>query len=408
MKILWSVNTLMPQVAKRIGVVSGHSISWVDAMSKLLAKNEEVVLAIASIAKVKTLQAYDIDNVRYYIIPNNKIEESWDELLCQFAPDVIHLYGTERSHNIPLIKKNPSAPIIISLQGILKGYEKCYYGGIDVSTIFKNITLRDIARGTIFKERKRFQKGAEREEWMLRHVKYVEGRSTWDRVYSETINPDLKYFHCPRLIRAPFYEAKWSLDHVERHTIFIHQGNYPIKGLHFLFEAMPTLMKKYPDLRLYIAGEDFFNKQTIKEKLLINGYTKYLQGLYKKYSLEKYICFLGRMTAEEVAERLSKVHVMVIPSVIENAPNSLAEAMLVGTPSVASYVGGNPEMLNDGECGMLYCYNEPLMMADCIDKLFSSEELSIQFSKKAREVARVRHNPEYLEKTLLSIYRTIV
>lgn len=409
MRILWSVNTLMPNVAKKIGVNSAHAISWVDAMSKELIKDKDIVLSIASTAKVDELKKVELEGIVYYILPSNNLDKAWGKVIDDFSPDVIHLYGTEKTHNIPLIKRNDiNAKIVISLQGILKGYERVYYGGIDVSVLLKNITFRDILTESVFGGRRRFQRNAKTEAWQLEHVKYVEGRSTWDRVYALSVNPDLKYFHCPRLIRAPFYQIRWDKEKMEPHTIFVHQGDYPIKGLHFVFEALPHLIRKYPDLKLYIAGSDILQRKTLFKKITRNGYSKYLLSLFKKYDLKNRVVFLGKMTAEEVAKRLSVTNVMVIPSVIENCPNSLAEAMLVGTPSVASYVGGNAELLNNGECGELYCYNEPLMLANCIDKIFSSEELATQYSNRSREVALKRHNPETLKKTLLGIYNQII
>lgn len=409
MNILWSVNTLMPWVASEIGVKSSHAISWVDAMSKELVKDENIHLAIASVAKVRMLKKVEINGVVYYIIPSREIDKGWEFVLNDFNPEVIHLYGTEKTHNIPLIKHSEiNSRIVISLQGILKGYARVYYGGIDVSVLVKNLTLKDLLRSSVFSGRKSFEKGIKTEEWQLQHVKYVEGRSTWDRVYAMSINPDLKYFYCPRLIREPFYRIQWSLEKMERHSIFVHQGNYPIKGLHFLFEALPHLIKKYPDLKLYIAGNDILHRDSLFKKLTRNGYSKYLLSLYKKLNIENYVVFLGSISAEEVAKRLSITNAMVIPSVIENCPNSLAEAMLVGTPSVASYVGGNAELLNYGQCGELYCYNEPLMLAESIDKIFSSETLAKNYSMKSRELALERHNPAKLKNTLLGIYDQII
>ena len=355
------------------------------------------------------MKKVDLEGIVYYILPSNDLDKAWGKVIEDFSPDVIHLYGTEKTHNIPLIKREDvNSKIVISLQGILKGYERVYYGGIDVSVLIKNLTFRDLLTESVFGGRRRFQRNAKTEAWQLEHVKCVEGRSTWDRVYALSINPNLKYFYCPRLIRAPFYNIHWDKEKMEPHTIFVHQGDYPIKGLHFVFEALPHLINRYPDLKLYIAGSDILQRKTLFKKITRNGYSKYLLSLFKKYNLKNRVVFLGKMTAEEVAKRLSVTNVMVIPSVIENCPNSLAEAMLVGTPSVASYVGGNAELLNNGECGELYCYNEPLMLANCIDKIFSSEELASQYSIRSREVALKRHDPETLKKTLLGIYNQII
>lgn len=409
MNILWSVNTLMPDVAKMVGTKSSHAISWVDAMSKELIKDKNVNLAIAAVGNVHEVKYYSIGGILYYVLPTNVSESDWVNVISTFKPDIIHAYGTEKTHNMPLIGSSKiKVPIVISLQGILTQYERFYYGGIDVGTLIKNITIRDIIRGTVFQERERFIKQSKNERWMLQHVKYVEGRSTWDKVSSLGINPNLDYYHCPRLIREPFYNIHWSHDNMERHSIFVHQGNYPIKGLHFVFEAMETILKKYPDAKLYIAGNDVLHKSNWKQKILRNGYSKYLKSLFSKYHLENHVIFTGTMSATEVAKFLSKMNVLVIPSVIENCPNSLAEGMLVGVPSVVSYVGGNAELLNNGECGELYCYNEPLMLAHCVDRIFSSKELAINYSKKASAVASQRHDPNVLKQQLLSIYNKII
>lgn len=399
----------MPEVAKEVGISSSHAISWVDAMSKAIIRESEHKLAIVAVGDNSEIQKIDINGITYYVLPKKVTENDWIKVVSDFRPVVIHAYGTEKTHNMPLISsKQIHVPIIISLQGILTQYERFYYGGIDVSILIRNITIRDIIRGTIFKERINFIKQSENEQWMLRNVSYVEGRSTWDRVSSLNINPALQYYHCPRLIREPFYTTHWDYSNIVKYSIFVHQGNYPIKGLHFVFEALPTILKKYPETKLYIAGNDILHKKTLKQKFLRNGYSKYLNSLYHKYNLESKVVFTGKMSAEEVAIFLSKMNVLLIPSVIENCPNSLAEGMLVGVPCVASYVGGNAELLNGGECGELYAFNEPLMLAESISNIFGSEELAKQYSEKGMVVARKRHNPKILIKTLLSIYDEII
>ncbi len=399
----------MPEVASVVGISSSHSISWVDAMSRALVNSSQCKLAIAAVGNSSAIQRSKINGIIYYVLPSKVTEADWWQIAHEFKPDIIHIYGTEKTHNIPLIgSERIDVPIIISLQGIITQYERFYYGGIDITTLIKNITLRDIIRGTIFKERRKFFQQSKLEQWMLRNVSYVEGRSTWDRVSALSINPNLTYYYCPRLIRPPFYSISWDSSKIEKYSIFVHQGNYPIKGLHFVFEAMPTILKMYPDAKLYIAGNDILHKRTFKQEVLRNGYSKYLNSLIKKYKLEDKVVFTGRMSADEVATFLSRMNVLLIPSVIENCPNSLAEGMLVGVPSVASYVGGNAELLNNGKCGELYAFNEPLMLAESITRIFSSDNLARQYSEESMKVAKLRHDPDKLVKTLLNIYEDII
>ncbi len=409
MKILWSVNTSMPGVANKLGIKSSHAISWVDAMSDRFRNRSDIQLAIVSPNKKYTGKDIVIENIKYYIISEHPTKNEWSHILRDFNPDVIHLYGTEKSHNLPLLKLNIDIPVIVSLQGILTEYERFYYGGIDISTLIKNITLRDLLRGTVFKERRNFKRNALVEQEMLRSVRYVEGRTEWDRVAALNINNKLKYYSCPRLLRKPFYTCDtWNYNEMIPHTIFVHQGNYPIKGIHFVLEALNILKRRYNDVKLIIAGNDVINKKTIKQKLYRNGYSKYLKSIIDRYQLDNYLEFTGYLDADSLAHRLKKCNVMVIPSAIENSPNSLAEAEILGVPCVASYVGGIPEMLQDYIDGYLYCYNEPGILAEKVSHLFDSREICETYSQNARNKAKERHDPDSLENSLLDIYHQII
>ncbi len=411
MKVLWTVNTVPPCVAKKLKITSSHAISWVEAMSDYLSKEDDIELAIVSPGKVKKLFTTKIDNINYYIIPKDcQRIDYWKLIFNDFTPDIIHAYGTEKKHNVLLIEKyGDKIPIVISLQGIISEYIKYYYAGISMKDIWKNTTLGDIIlRNGIIGGKMQFKKQIKYERRILRGINYVEGRSDWDEAISKSINPNLKYYYCPRMIRAPFYEKIWNKNSMEKYTILVHQGNYPIKGLHFMIDAMNILRYKYPNVKLYISGNNCFELNTIKEKILKKGYIKYLWKKIKKYKLEENIKFTGYLDSEEMAKLLTNVNVCVIPSAIENAPNALAEAMIVGTPIVASYVGGNAYMLNNGEGGLLYCYDEPQMLAKRIDEVFKQQEISEKISNNAYKISRERHNPKKLVNQIKKIYVKII
>ena len=98
-----------------------------------------------------------------------------------------------------------------------------------------------------------------------------------------------------------------------------------------------------------------------------------MKHLIKDINVQENVIFTGTLTADEMAARTAKSHVVVIPSSIENAPNSLAEAEIVGTPTIASFVGGNMDMLKHNEEGFLYCYNEPNMLAEYIRQILQEQ-----------------------------------
>lgn len=408
MNILWSVNIIMPDIAKKLGLKSGHAISWVDAMSARLCKRNDVAIAIAGPANVPSLMKETVDGIVYYVFPKNT-KDPWHDIIRDFGPDIIHAYGTEKPHNLSLVKQYKDVPIIVSLQGILSEYQRHYYAGIDFSEMIRFISLKScLLKDGFFSGRRDFIRRAKQEREILCECRYVEGRSTWDRVSALNINPNLSYYYCPRMIRAPFFENNWDINSMEKHSVFVHQGNYPIKGLHYVFMAIHKLKYKYPDIKLYIAGSGYFYPQTFKQRILQPPYVKYLKSLMKRLDIESNIEFTGFLSANDLAKKISKVNVLVIPSSIENAPNSLAEAEIVGTPTIATFVGGNMDMLEHKKDGYLYCYNEPNMLAEYITCIFDSNELAISFSNSARTTARNRHNPEKLEKMLLDIYREII
>lgn len=411
-KILWTVNILPPRVLSHINIKGGHSISWVDAMSSCLSKRNDIKLGIVAPARVLEIRQFEFENIIYFLIPNHfPTKANWRLIISKFSPDLIHAYGTEGTHNINLIKEvDAKLPIIISLQGILSEYQKHYYAGIDLSTIIRNITLRDLCRGSIITGRKRFQRRTKSERFLLENVKYIEGRSDWDRIAAKLINPSLMYYYCPRMLRRDFYTSAggWNIDKIERQSILVHQGNYPIKGLHIVLNALSVLVKKYPSTRLYIAGKDFYNINNFNKRIRMNGYVKILRKIIKKNKLENNIHFTGYLNSEQMSDKLIKTHVAVLPSAIENMPNSLAEAMIVGTPCVASFVGGVPEMLEHGKSGFLYNYLESGILAEYISRIFESDELAMQFSKSGKEYAARMHEPRNLESRLLQIYNDVL
>ena len=410
MKILWTVNTLMPEVANRIGVSSAHSISWIAAMSKEIIKSENVSLAIVCGGAVQNTEKHVLDGITYYIMPNDWNEKDyWEKVLEDYRPDILHLYGTENGHNYVVLKNYPQYPAVVSLQGILTEYYRHYYAGIDFSTMLKYTTIKDLFFPTgFFSGRNALKKRSKKERMILREARFVEGRTKWDMYSALNINPQLKYFYCPRLIRPPFYQKEWKIDNIERHSIFTTQGFSPEKGLHFLLEAVYKLSKKYPDVKLYISGIDRLHPKNLRRQLLPSGYDKYLRSLIRKYNLSDRVVFTGVLSAEEVANMMAKVHTTVLSSSIDNAPNALAEAMIVGTPTVASFVGGVMDMLSHNEDGFLYTYNEPNMLAGYISEIFESDTLSQTFSCNSRQKARQRHDPKVLSNKLLTIYEDII
>ena len=380
-------------------------------MSRRLAIRKDIRLAIAGPGGGKAMRVVEYENIRYYILPKGcNRRDAWPEVLRDFKPDMVHIYGTEFRHNLHLVRNHSEIPTLISLQGILTECVKHYTGGMDFGDILRHTTPYEVLRNTgILGGRRRFRRNAKDERVMLRGVRFVEGRSDWDRACAENINPNLEYFTCPRMLREAFFmHAPWSEETVERHSILVNQSHLPLKGLHFMLDALAILARKYPDARLYVAGTDMIRRETLRDWVFASGYSNFLREKIAALGITSRVVFTGHLDERRMAERVATVHVALIPSTIENAPNSLAEAMLLGTPCVASFVGGNAEMLENGRCGLLYAHDDAVMLAHAIDRIFESGDLAHTLSAAARETAMKRHDPEALTSTLMGIYKVVI
>jgi glycosyltransferase involved in cell wall biosynthesis len=120
------------------------------------------------------------------------------------------------------------------------------------------------------------------------------------------------------------------------------------------------------------------------------------------------VVFTGILDEKQMCERYLKSHVFVCPSSIENSPNSLGEAMILGVPCVASDVGGVIDLLTHREEGFVYQTDAPYMLAHYVCEIFANDDLALQFSKKARIHAIKTHNKEENTKRMMEIYREII
>ena len=86
----------------------------------------------------------------------------------------------------------------------------------------------------------------------------------------------------------------------------------------------------------------------------------------KRHKLEKHVKFVGRLQSDRMCARFLKTHVFLCPSAIENSPNSVGEAMLLGVPVVSANVGGVHNLVYDGIDGFLYTKDKPTQLKDAI------------------------------------------
>ena len=124
--------------------------------------------------------------------------------------------------------------------------------------------------------------------------------------------------------------------------------------------------------------------------------------------LTENIILRKRLSADEMAAEYSKAHLFVLPSFLENSPNSLGESMMTGTPCVASSVGGVTSIVKDNESSLLFSPGDYVFLAYQIARIFSDDELALKISANAREIALRRHNITQTSRQYYQIYSEII
>lgn len=355
---------------------------------------------------------YDLSRTKY----DENLYNQFLNIYTEYQPDIIHIWGTEYLHTYIAVKAAEKMllidKLIIHIQGLVSVYSKHYALGMP-ERYQKAKTLLDIITGSSLKNQiKTLQKRGINEQLALKSVQYVIGRTSWDKACVEQINPSIKYLFCNEIMRPIFYSSdKWESAKCERHSIFISQANSSIKGFHFVMEALNIIKKRYPDVKVYVAGGGIFDKKGemsfINRHLRINTYNKYLYQKICRYGLRENIVFLGTLSAAQMKEYYLKANVFMSASTIENSCNSVVEAMLLGVPVVSSYVGGITDMIVHQKDGILYPCDEPYMLAYYIMQIFQDTNMAEQISNNARGKTMKRLDRETVGKDLVNIYESL-
>lgn len=299
---------------------------------------------------------------------------------------------------------------MIHIQGLASVYALHFMADLPWK-VRRQYTFRDLIRGTnLEKQRQGFVKRGVLEKKAIRSCGHILGRTDWDLACTSQINPKAVYHVSGETLRRSFYqeENRWSFEACEKYSIFLSQGSYPIKGLHYMLEAMPLIRRRYPKVRLYVAGEDISRDQSIKDRLRQTAYGRYICRLLDQYGLRQSVTFTGFLDEEKMCRRYRDSHVFVCPSSIENSPNSVGEAMALGMPVVCADMGGVKSMLSHGQEGLLYPVSAPYMLADCVCRIFADSRLAREMGSRARERAMKTHDRGKNTRQVLEIYEELM
>src|SRR5262245_42763585 len=145
-------------------------------------------------------------------------------------------------------------------------------------------------------------------------------------------------------------------------TLLVAGSLSPIKGQDVLIRAMPAILRQFPDARCLLAGHDWADGQFLRR----------LRELVARSGLEDSVAFLGHRS--DIPQLIERSACVVVPSRMETFGMIAVEAMALSRPVIASKIGGLPEVVEDGETGVLVPPDEPDALAHAVITLLSDRE----------------------------------
>lgn len=408
---MWIANLPLPEMGDRIGLNTPMG-GWLVALSDRLKEFDTIELIYCfPQVRAKSLIQKRIGKVMFYgfyedmesLIYDEKLESVLQKIYTVEQPDIVHIFGSEYYHAYAAVKSGIDLnKVIISIQGIMGLIAKHYFTGISLKDRLLPCRDRNGKIVCLEKEKKRYEIHGQYENYVFKHIKFFEGRTDFDKAYIRLLNPSGKYFKCNRILRKKFYEGQWDVEACEPYSIFLSQASYSVKGLHIFLQAINMLKTLLPMVKVYIGGENICAGKNV------SPYGKYIKKIINDYHLENTIYFLGSLREEKIWEQYLKANVFVLPSVIENSPNSLAEAMILGVPCIAADVGGVNSMLQHAKEGYIYRVDEPHMLSYYLYEIMMNQELAQIFSSNARKRALQMFDEFENTQKVIAMYREIV
>jgi len=139
----------------------------------------------------------------------------------------------------------------------------------------------------------------------------------------------------------------------------------PMKGIPYFLDAASVLAERFPDVCFLVVGDGAIRPE--------------LEERARRMGLGQRIAFTGFRS--DVPELLSEAAVSVLPSLSEGTSNTLLESMAAGIPVIATRVGGNPEVIEDGVSGLLVPPRDSAALAAATARLLEDEALAARLGE---------------------------
>lgn len=406
MRILWFTNT----PSNYIGNLAYNGGGWISSLETEMKNAEDMSLAVSFLFDGQPFKV-SREGVAYYPIScketsgyrihlhslfntldkiDSKIVDKCLKVIDDFNPDIIHVFGSEGPFG--LIAKHTTKPIILHIQGILQPIFNAF---LPPMMSWNDYYLSDFNPLHYIKrvsQIKRWKHNCIREREILQHISLYCGRTEWDNTLSGQMSPGRHYFHVGEILRDSFYHPA-SHHFPSKLTLVSTISDIPFKGMDVILKTAKILCEQYK------ADFDW----------LVYGISdaKPFERLTNIRCKDVGVKLCGVVDEATLCESLLNATAFLSLSYIDNSPNSLCEAQILGCPVIATYVGGKPSLISHKDNGFLVPANSPYVTAQLIMQLYGSKSLSSAISIAGKETATERHDKNKILKQLLETYHYV-
>lgn len=420
MRVLWLANLMSGYKPCGKGVPHMYNGGgWIGAAINEIKKHNDIILGFCSIMSGEPFKS-EQDGVIYYPMPYPQYsvlikvwrklkyfihlsdykfeEESWiyfinyyKRIIDDFQPDIIHVWGSESYHG--LISKVTNLPVILHIQGVINPYLNAFLPPFVSWSDYRSLSMniKDMIGMAMTKHT--WECNAYRERQIIKNVRFYLGRTTWDERVTYVMNPSARYFHVDEMLRDIFYKP--GTRSIPDKLLIITTISQPLyKGFDLVMKTA-KLLKCNLNLDFEWRCYGNINPRIVEKQLKIKH-------------TEVNVRLMGVASAEELREAELGASLYFHSSYIDNSPNSLCEAQILGLPIVSTNVGGISSLVEECVDGFLVPSNDPYQAAYIIQMLFNDKALNLRMGEEARKKALERHQPERVTKQILNVYDNVL
>lgn len=414
MRILWFTNTMSCYTPQ--GSFSAHGYNgggWISSAEKMMRGQKGIKLAVAFMAEGQPIKV-EQNGVIYYpisadysstikklrlLIGDNEIFErsTWSyyldhfkRIVDDFNPDIVHVWGSEQYFG--LVWKVTDKPVVLHIQGIIGPCVNAYMPAGMSWTDMRRETWNPIKRIRCLYHEKSWCNSAYREQEIFNGLTATFGRTLWDKSVAHCLNPNIPYYHVDEILRDEFYkETERHLP--ERLTIVTTISSPPYKGFDLVLKTA-KILKQNMNMNFEWKCYGNINPTFIERQVGIRHQ-------------DVGVMLMGVASVNELITAELNATLYFHSSYIDNSPNSLCEAQMLGLPIVATNVGGIPSLVRDGIDGYLIPANDPYQAACFIERFFNDRTRNIEMGKKGQVSAYARHNPKNVVEQIIAAYKKV-